>query len=88
MGRHLKGKRRQYKNNRRERLSKKKESVFIEVNKDHKTHQEERRENVTTQLDNDIANGNKISVGDMDQNVANDWLYIDMIKYIKKKNGF
>jgi hypothetical protein len=53
-------------------LSKKKESVFIEVNKDHKTHQEERRENVTTQLDNDIANGNKISVGDMDQNVAND----------------
>jgi hypothetical protein len=89
MGRHLKGIRRQYKHNRRERLiKKKKESVFIEVHKDHKTHQEERSENMTSQLDNGIANGNKTSVAEMDRNVANDWLYINMIKYFKKKNGF
>lgn len=88
MGRHLKEKQRQYKQNHREMLSKKKESVFVEVNKDDKTHQEQRGANVTTQLDNDIANDKKISLREMDRNVINDWLYINMIKYFKKKSEF
>ncbi|XP_028415035.1 uncharacterized protein LOC114538118 [Dendronephthya gigantea] len=87
MGRHLKEKRRQYKQNRRERLNKKKNYVFIEVNKDDKKH-EERDEIEAAQLGNDVAIGNKTSAKEMDRNVAKDWLYMNMIKYFKKKNGF
>ncbi|XP_028418156.1 uncharacterized protein LOC114543322 [Dendronephthya gigantea] len=82
-----KRKRRQYKQNRRERLNKKKKYVFIEVNKDDKKH-EERDEIEAAQLGNDVAIGNKTSAKEMDRNVAKDWLYMNMIKYFKKKNGF
>ena len=51
--------------------------------------EEKRDEHTTTQLDTNGIQAEQFGrENQMDINVQNDWLYRNMVKYFKKKNGF
>ena len=94
MGKHSKEKRRQYKRNRRIRLKEKKESELTTISKAvQEDQQEDINTNQLTHLDTVHVecnvNSNKDEFErDFDKKLENDGLYVNMMKYFKKRNGY